>query len=264
MKNQLPFGIFLCLALFVFACKSKNTNSASQASALKSDTRTFSKKFCDPSDVCASFEVSVPELSGGDSAVTTAVNHSVQSFILSTVGANVSLPFPAAMDAAGEQFVEMFKQSQTENPDMPMGYSMEIKGSTLLLNKKVATVHLDGYSFTGGAHPNPFTTVVSYNMQDGGNVLNINALVADTNAVRSMLEAGYKQAKGMKPEENISELLYPELPQLPMPANAAVLPQGILFYYNAYEVAPYAVGPTEIVLSWEQLGALSDKTKWVE
>ena len=264
MRNQLFSGLFLCLALCLFACKSKEKNAPPPAGPLKAETRTFHQKFCLTDDQCALFAVSVPELSGGDSVVTATVNHSVQSFILSTVGANESLPFPVAMDSAATQFVTSFKQAHTDNPDMLMGYSMEINGTSLLLNPKVATIHLDGYSFTGGAHPSPFTTIVSYDLGNGGKVLTINALLTDTNAVRPLLETGYKQAKGMKPEDNISELLYPDLKELPMPANTAILPQGIIFYYNAYEVAPYAVGPTEIILSWEQLGALADKKKWVD
>ena len=253
MRNHFLTGL-LGLTLGFFACK--NNNSV-PASPLKAEIKTFNKKFCVSEGQCATFDVSLPELGGGDPATTTVVNHSVQSFVLSTVGANESLPFPVAMDSAATQFIETFKQAQAENAEMAtMGYTMEIKGNSLLLNSKVATVHLDGYSFMGGAHPNPFTTIVSYNLADSGKVLTVNALVSDTNALRPMLEKGYKEAKGMKPEDKISDLLYPELQQLPMPANTAVLPQGIMFYYNAYEVAPYAVGPTEVILSWEQLGAL--------
>jgi len=29
-------------------------------------------------------------------------------------------------------------------------------------------------------------------------------------------------------------------------------------------VAPYAVGPSDILLTWEQLGTLADKHKWVD
>jgi Deacetylase PdaC/Protein of unknown function (DUF3298) len=264
MRNQLFNSLFSGIFLFFFACTSNDTATGTSADPRKTETKSFNKKFCITDEQCATFAVSVPVLIGGDSLVNKAVNHSVQSFILSTVGANESLPFTVAIDSASVHFVDDFKQAQVDNPDMLMGYSMEIKGNSLLLNSKVATVHLDGYSFMGGAHPNPFTTVVSYNLVDGGKVLTLPAMVTDTNALRPLLETGYKQAKGMKPEDKISELLYPELQQLPMPVNTAILPQGIIFYYNAYEVAPYAVGPTEIILSWEQLGALAEKKKWMD
>ena len=35
-------------------------------------------------------------------------------------------------------------------------------------------------------------------------------------------------------------------------------PDGVRFYYNAYEIAPYACGPTELVVSY---GALKDLLK---
>lgn len=262
MRKQLFTGLLLCSALFIVSCKSKETAAA--PAPMKAETRNFDKKFCATEDLCATFVVKVPELTGGDSTTVKVVNHSVQSYILSTVGANESLPFPVAMDSAATQFIAAFQQSREEYPDIPMGYAMEINGTVPMLTTKAATVHLDGYSFMGGAHPNPFTTIVSYDLLNGGKVLTINALVSDTNAVRPLLEAGYKEAKGMKPEDKINELLYSELQQLPMPANVAVLSQGIIFYYNAYEVAAYAIGPTEIILTWEQLGALADRKKWVD
>lgn len=262
MRKQLFTGISFCLALFVISCKSKETPAA--PAPLKAETQNINKKFCATEDLCAMFVVDVPQLTGGDSAVTKIVNHSVQSYILSTVGASESLPFPVAMDSAAAHFIDDFKKMQAENPDFPMGYTMEIKGTNPMLTTKVATMHLDGYSFMGGAHPNPFTTIVSYDLLNSGKALTVNSIIADTNAVRPLLEAGYKEAKGMKPEADIKELLYPELPQLPMPANVAVLPQGVIFYYNAYEVAAYAIGPTEIILTWEQLGALADRKKWLD
>jgi len=41
-----------------------------------------------------------------------------------------------------------------------------------------------------------------------------------------------------------------------------VLPEGVRFIYNPYEVAAYAFGQTDILLTWAQLGTLADKSKW--
>ncbi len=38
-----------------------------------------------------------------------------------------------------------------------------------------------------------------------------------------------------------------------LPENFALRDEGLAFYYNPYDVAPYAMGPTEIVLSWEEI-----------
>jgi hypothetical protein len=47
-----------------------------------------------------------------------------------------------------------------------------------------------------------------------------------------------------------------------MPMMYCLVSEGVRFIYNPYEVAPYAVGQTDILLTWEQLGKLADKSKW--
>ncbi len=33
----------------------------------------------------------------------------------------------------------------------------------------------------------------------------------------------------------------------------AILNKGLLFYYNAYEIAPYAFGPTELIVPYNEI-----------
>jgi hypothetical protein len=265
MRKHLHVGLATCLALCVFACKNSNAPSAAPAAPLRSDTQAFYKKDCISEGQCAIFDVKLPVLAGGDTAVTARVNASVQSYVRSVVGANELLAFPVAMDSAALAFVGQYRKDWSEGPPPEgMSYLMEINGGAPLLNTKIATLQLEGSAYAGGAHPAPFAMLVSYDLASGGKALTAADLLRDTNAVRPLLETGYKLSKGMKPEDDIRELLYPESPNLPIAAHVAVLPQGLVFYYNAYEVAPYAVGPAEILLSWEQLGDLADKQKWLD
>jgi hypothetical protein len=43
---------------------------------------------------------------------------------------------------------------------------------------------------------------------------------------------------------------------LPFPQQAALTDKGLLMYFNAYEVNAYAVGPTELLLSYTQIRSL--------
>ena len=36
----------------------------------------------------------------------------------------------------------------------------------------------------------------------------------------------------------------------------AIAEDGLIFHYNAYEVAPYALGSTQILLPWETIASL--------
>jgi hypothetical protein len=44
--------------------------------------------------------------------------------------------------------------------------------------------------------------------------------------------------------------------------HAGIVREGIRFLYNPYDVASWAVGRTDVLLTWEQLGALAERTRW--
>ncbi|MDO8367942.1 MAG: DUF3298 and DUF4163 domain-containing protein [Saprospiraceae bacterium] len=263
-KLLLPALAIFCAVALLF-CKSKDTPPP-VASAMKAESSQFSKRHCvdEANGQCAELNISYPVFSGGDTAIVAALNKSVQNYVLSAVGGNGQSNFAQALDSAGLQFVQMYMEVLKDNPDFVMGYSTEITDTISFLNAKVATIQMDGYSYTGGAHPNPFGLLVSYDLSKGAKPLEITDLVLDTNAVRPALEKAYKLSKGLKETDPLGEMVYGEMQQLPMPANVGVAAEGIRFFYNAYEVAPYAVGATDVLLTWEQLGALADRKRWVE
>jgi hypothetical protein len=101
-------------------------------------------------------------------------------------------------------------------------------------------------------------------MKNKGRVVPVTAMVSDTALVLPLIEKAYKKSKGLAETDPLTDMVYPELKRLPLPQNICVVQDGIRFYYNDYEVAPHAVGPADVVLTWEQLGSLADKKKWFE
>ena len=263
-KLLLPALAAICTIVLLF-CKSKDSNPQSSAQ-MKFESSQYLKRHCvdEAKGLCATFDISYPVFSGGDAATAAALNKSVQNYLLSAVGGNAQSSFALALDSAGLQFMQMYTGDLQDIPEITTGYATEIKDTVPFLNSKVATIQMDGYSFTGGAHPNPFGLLVSYDLTKGAKPLEINDLVSDTNAVRPALEKAYKILKGLKETDALGDLVYPEIKQMPMPANVGVAAEGIRFYYNVYEIAPYAIGDGDVLLTWEQLGGLADRKRWVE
>lgn len=262
------FHLSVCsvfIAVLYLQC-TPNSEKKPTITSTKVESSQYSKRHCinESTDLCAEFNVSYPIFSGGDTATTNALNRSVQQYLLSAVGGNGQLPFVQSLDSAAWHFVQSFLNEQKENPEREIGYAIEIKDSVPFLNAKVATVQLDGYSFTGGAHPSPFGILVSYDLRKKASPLGLADMVTDTNALRPLLEKAYKLSKGLQADSPLSEATYPDMERLPMPANVGLVAQGIRFYYNAYEVAPYVMGDADLLLSWEQLGTLADRNKWIE
>lgn len=233
---------------------------------MRADSVQVAKKKCvdKANEVCVNFKVNYPVFTGGDSTLRQALNKSVQGYLLSVLGGNGEIPFAQALDSVGNAFIQEYAAEGGETTMMTGEMITEVNHKVSLLNAKVATVEMNGYSFTGGAHPNPFASLVTFDLSHGAKPVGLTDMVSDTNALRPILEKAYKLSKGLKETDPLSELVYPEITQLPMPANAAVVAEGIRFLYNAYEIAPYAVGFGDILLTWDQLGALAEKQKWMD
>lgn len=211
---------------------------------------------------CADFIIHYLNVTGNNAPLAATVKTLVQKRTLAVLGGNTDGQFDLALDSVGLNFVEQFIQLKRDVPGQTFSQTMQMTSNVLLNNPKIMTTRIDFFAFTGGAHPNTASALMSFDLKRDGHELKIADLVKDTAAVLPMLEKAYKEAKQLQAHDDISKLLLSGK-SLPFPANVGVVPQGILFAYNDYEVASHAVGPADILLTWEQLGNLADKTKWL-
>lgn len=264
MKKRIFFFLPTLAVFFLFACKSKDAAPPKPTVVtLQAESRSFSKRHCVNDDQCADFIILYPLVKGNHAATAEAVNKAIQARTLASVDGNTNLAFEVALDSAGANFIEQFKNLHRDFPEQTMGQTIQMTNKVLLNGAKVMTVQLDFDSYTGGAHPNTAVAVMSFDVQNGGRELKAADLLTDPNAVLPLLEKAYKKAKQLDEADDIGQLLITEDKKLPLPVNVGVVPEGILFAYSDYEVSPHAVGPADILLTWAELGSLADKSKWI-
>ncbi len=248
-----------------FACQPGATDKpAGPRQPLKSELKKWSKKECVADTTCFLMSVSYPALTGGDPLITAAIRVAIEDTYRSMTdfeGRFDSLPFELMLDSVATAMGRSFTEFRTDSPESFITeWAINANGNVPVLNNRIITVEVTTDSYLGGAHPNYGTSIVSYELA-GGKSLEPTDLLTDTSAVLPMLQKAYEADKGAV----LADLLFPEFSnKLPLPQNVAVMPQGIRFYYNSYEVAPYAVGPADLLLTWEQLGDLADRKKLME
>lgn len=260
---MIRFALFSTITLFFFlsACQNETTPSAPVTVTM---TEAKSKK-CVLDTVCAEIELSYPVLSGGrNPKAVQAINDTILSFVYMVIGGDPKLPLPQTFDSAMNNLYLML-QDQVENmPDFTMGFANELTSKALFQNEKVISFELSNYSFTGGAHGNYGSALFSF-LLGNGKIVDLADIIPDTAALQPLIEKAFVASKNTEGEQyTLVDLVFPESIPLPLPMQWCVVKEGVRFVYNPYEVAPYAVGQTDFVLTWEQLGALADRKKWVE
>ena len=222
-------------------------------------------KDCVRDSACAELSLVLPQLSGGSNpAAIAAVNDSLRAQAAAALEVNPKLPLEQAFDSSMLDLFNGLKEHLKLAPDWPGGYDREVTGKALWQSLHYASFQTEMYAFTGGAHGNYAAVLSTYDLSTGKSVL-LTEVVRDTAALVPMLEKGFVAAKSEgAPETKLSDLLFEEFKNLPVTTNFCIVKEGVRFFYNPYEVAAWAVGSTEITLTWEQLGALADSKKMSE
>lgn len=139
-------------------------------------------------------------------------------------------------------------------------WELKTKADTLYTGQKALTVRFETFAYTGGAHPNSNMSFYTFD-RETGKPLTLSDMVSDTAALVKVVEKAFRQKQELLPQYNLEERGYfLRDGQFFLPANVGMSREGMVFYYNPYEIAAYALGPIEIVVPYEQLnGILRDE-----
>ncbi len=115
--------------------------------------------------------------------------------------------------------------------------------------------------YQGGAHGIYQSAFYNFNLQTGG-LINLNdVLVKDYEApLTKVAEQVFRSKYGMKPDQSLGEYGFTFSGNaFKLTPNYYIHRQGIGFFYNVYEIAPYAVGYQELFIPYEQIKTLIKK-----
>lgn len=251
------------LLVLTFALAGLPVLFAQTAKPVKVKTESYTAKKCVRENACIEMAFEWPVLSGGNAQAVKAINDSLRAVVYFAAEADPMLPLPLALDSAAAASFAMLQEQLASVEGFETGYFNELGSKIWLNNGRYFSVSMGNFSYAGGAHPNTYTFLSTFDLKTG-KTLPLTAIIRDTAALRPLLEKAFvaEKMEDGEPAPKLTELLFDEFKQLPMPANYALMPEGVSFFYNSYEVAPYAVGPTNIDLTWAQLGKLANRKKW--
>lgn len=169
---------------------------------------------------------------------------------------------PGSMEsskAAYEVFARNYTAFKKDFPKAPGCWEVEIKGDTVMTTSKALLYQLDHYSFTGGAHPNSFKSFHVFDAKTGDE-MHMRTFVSDTVELIKRVEAAFRKVEKIPTGVDLEEEGYfLSNHQFFLPANYIFNKNGILFYYNPYEIAPYVKGAIQFTIPYEELNGIVNK-----
>jgi hypothetical protein len=114
--------------------------------------------------------------------------------------------------------------------------------------------YLESYAFTGGAHGLGAQDYTVINMKTGKVVLPTDIFVKNYEPeLTALLTKRLKKMENLQPGDKLSEKSEYFADEIPPNNNFYITGDGIGFFYNHYEIAPYSHGFTNIFLTFGEL-----------
>lgn len=234
-----PLTCFLIL-LTLLGCQ--------QEKSLHFESLVLSEKGCAD---CPEISIAIPnamENTKTASTINTALQEEIIALLLFDDEMEVS-----DLEEALTSFKNGYSELKDRYPEETTPWKAKIDGKILYEDKKMLTVELNSYVFTGGAHGYSAKRFLNFDKKKGVELENWQ-LFQNRKDFQQFAEAKFREQEAIPAEASINQTgLMFERDSFYLPENIGFTKQGIQLLYNPYEVASYADGPIILTLPFEEV-----------
>lgn len=192
--------------------------------------------------------------------ITQPITDSLNKYVRVIAGNSVADSFATySLRAALKMEMDTLHDAWTH--DLSSGFCYNFENSEnieiIFSDKHYTTLTNNWWAYDGGAHGVGGEDYIVLETASGRKINSWHEIVSDTALLLHIAEQEFKRLKSICNDS--TEWFWGG--KFYLTNNFAVLTDGILFYYQTYEIAPYVFGPTELFLSWKMLKEALPKKK---
>lgn len=259
ISKSLTYSILVLSLLIFSSCSMEEdeySNFVPELFTYKTQSENSSYKNCDvSSDTCTFISISYPIfLNQNENEALVNIQEKINEIILGSQTDNAKL----TCDLFIEDYDEFIHDSQIMDEDYSTAWYDVREAEILTVKKRVVSVKCKIRSFYGGAHPNEYVYLRNFNSLNGDS-LGLSMIFSP----ESLLELTNLAERKFRKDKNLSSKISLETEgywfdnnTFELSTNFAFTDHGLWFYYNEYDIGPYSLGHTEIVLSYNLIAHL--------
>ena len=256
-------AIILALAFFASSCNTPRKAPDEQPTEENPiDSLFYEIKFheqsygdCETDTVytCTEASVSLPIFQGENAYVRT-INDSLKKHLLNDFMPDSVVVMDA--DRFIEGFIEDYKSFAKEFGFSTTGWFVHLQARVLLNKPRYLSLSLDGEVYTGGAHGMNNRYFLNFDPKTG-KYFTLEELIKEGRQEQlvNIAEEKFRKAYQLSAEKSLNEaggFMFPD-DRFILTENFVLSDSALLFHYNSYEIAPYALGQTDIVILYDEI-----------
>ncbi len=228
------------------------------------EIKTIKNTGTDPknrSKIIAEAHIKYPVLQCANTKLKESVNQYISNFVESVLKANMNADDTSkvkSMATASKAFISSCKSNiadaKKEDPDMDQVWYCDVIGNIEMQSGNYFTVRFKYNSYTGGAHGDYGEDYATFNIKTGQK-LGWNDVIVDLEKFKKLAELRFKQVNGMSANSKLTEEegFSFENNKFSLSNNFALTSEGLILYYQPYEVAPFSFGATTLIFKYFEI-----------
>lgn len=253
--------VFLIVLLSAAACAPQGPEGdslpAPRALTFQMQTREMTHEHCIAgSEGCTYIRFDYPTLLDAPAGTAVdAVTGAIDSFLEAPLRPEEP---PATMKELMERFLTDFAAFKASEPKSQQSWFLERKAFVLRSVPNLVTLSFSERSYLGGAHDIATIHYVNLDPPTGARMSLTDLLKEGSLAdVVALVETRFREVRGIVPGTTLKDAGFTfENDTFALAEDFALREDGLAFYYNPYDVAPYSMGATEVVLSQDEIRPL--------
>jgi hypothetical protein len=208
----------------------------------------------DVKDGCVHVEFTYVELVSGPEDVREKINAAIREAVVSRPRDDLKLA-PAEY---ADHFVAGYEEVLREGKDFQQQWTLTKSVKVSRATAPAISLQYSESSYTGGAHGNFLATFLNFDAATGER-LKLDAIVNPGSMPRltAIAEAHFRKQRGLAPGASLKAagFWFPE-GRFQLSPVFGLSEKDLIFQYNVYDVAPYAMGPTTVAVPLTEIRAL--------
>ena len=194
-------------------------------------------------------DIVYPYRFGGDKMVSENMNNRINEAIVNPLIDNIEQGVNISVDSMLNRIIAE-KLSDTVLTRIP--YKLISTGSVYAA-EKFTSVFLSSYNYMGGANGNSTSTFLNFD-NETGELLNIADILVFNDALLDELRKRFCMVREISITASAKQAgMFIAPIDLEYPGEIGFVQEGVVFYYNQYEVGPRVFGKTEVLIPYDRV-----------
>lgn len=196
----------------------------------------------------AHVEINIPKAEG-DSDLANTINYKIENHIANMLNFSEDDADSITLNNAVSKFDTEYKTFKNDFEESALVWDAIFDGEVTYQSSEIISIAINSYLNTGGAHGNMNITFLNFNPKTG-HLLTFDDVFTNKEAVTNAVKSFFDE------ETKASNSAYFFGDEFHLPENIGFNNEGVIFFYNIYEIASYTNGITEFTIPFEDIDSL--------